>query len=107
MEYKFKIKEGHEADYEELKRINSNDPMGIAIIQYAERWGGMMEEEIESGKTVSEAAEMTWSKADKDLISGSMYSCALGTLVEHWEYGKELREWHESKYNFETKEEII
>ncbi len=49
---KFKIKEGQEAAYEELKEINSHDGMGIAIMQYAEKWGSMMEEKIASGKTV-------------------------------------------------------
>ncbi len=106
MEYKFKIKEGREADYEELKNINSYDGMGIAIIQYAEKWGSMMEEKITSGKTVAEAAEATWMEADEWGITGAMYICSVSALAEYWEYGEELREWHESKYSFDTKEEI-
>ncbi len=106
MEYKFKIKEGQEAAYEELKNINSHDGMGIAIIQYAEKWGSMMEEKITSGKTVVEAAESTWMEADEWGITGAMYGCSVSTLAEYWEYGDELREWHESKFSFDTKEDI-
>lgn len=104
MEYKFKIKEGQEDAYEELKTINSHDGVGIVIMQYAEKWGSLMEEKIQSGKTVAEAAEATWMEADEWGITGAMYGCSLSALAEYWEYGDELRQWHENKYNFDAKE---
>ncbi len=103
-EYKFKIKEGREADYERLKSNNS-DVYGSVIMQYAERWGGMMEERMAEGYTLAEAADKTRLQADKWFITGAMENFGGSVLATFWEHGDEFFEWYNNRYQFETSEE--
>ena len=33
-------------------------------------------------------------------ITGFMYGCAVNALSQLWEYGEELRKWHNKEYNY-------
>ena len=96
-----KIKEGHEQEYATLRENNTKDFYSAGIIRYAERWCGMMEQEMENGATVAEAAASTEHTADTEGITGFMYGCAVQTLCQFWEYGEELRQWHNHKYDYD------
>lgn len=96
-----KIREGMEQEYTTFRENNTQDDYSEAVIRYAERWCGMMEQEIEKGTPVAEAAALTERAADTDGITGFMYGCAVQTLCQFWEYGEELRQWHNSKYDYE------
>ena len=93
---KLKNKEG----WEKFVTIN-NDPYGSGVVRYAERWADMMEQEMESGKTIIDIAETTSHKADTEGITGYMYGCAVSILSQVWEHGEELRKWHNKKYGYE------
>lgn len=92
---KLKNKEG----WEQFVTIN-NDPYSSGVVRYAERWANMMEEELESGKTLIEIADTTSSKADTEGITGYMYGCAVSVLSQVWEHGEELRKWHNKEYGY-------
>lgn len=94
-----KLKAGLENDYAELRANNTKDFYSAGIINYAERWCNMMEERIEKGESVAQAAEETQYAADTDLISGCMFGYSLNVLCQFWEHGAELREWYDSKYD--------
>lgn len=96
-----KIKSGLEKDYASFRERNTQEGYGSAIIRYAERWSEMMEQQMEKGATVAEAAEETQYTADTDRITGFMYGCAVQTLSEFWEHGEELREWHNHHYDYD------
>ena len=93
---KLKNKEG----WEKFVTIN-NDPYGSGVVRYAERWANMMEQEMESGKSLIEIANATSHKADTEGITGYMYGCAVSILSKVWEYGEELRKWHNKEYGYE------
>ncbi len=101
MEYKFKIKDGREADYETLK-VNNSVGVGKIIMLYAEKWGSMMEVEMAQGSTVAEAANATWLAADEWRTSGSMFGFTTGVLTEFWEHGDALADWQENRYRINT-----
>ena len=86
--------------YEEWK-ANNTDPYGLAIFRYAERWANMMEEKIANGEKIDDVAKELSFKADTEGITGFMYGCAVSILSECWEYGEELRRWHNKKYDYD------
>lgn len=93
---KLKNKEG----WEKFVSIN-NDHYGSGVVRYAERWANMMEQEMESGKSLIEIADATSRKADTEGITGYMYGCAVSILSQVWEHGEELRKWHNKEYGYE------
>ena len=82
--------------YEEWK-ANNTDPYSLAVFRYAERWADMMEERITNGEKIEDIAKELSFKADTEGITGFMYGCAVGILSKCWEYGEELRKWHNEK----------
>ena len=93
---KLKNKEG----WEKFVTIN-NDLYGSGVVRYAERWANMMEQEMESGKSLIDIADATSHKADTEGITGYMYGCAVSILSQVWEHGEELRKWHNKEYGYE------
>ena len=96
-----KIKAGKEKEYEEFVKINSKDFYSLGVVNYAKRWAELMEKEIEKGARVCDIADRTSNMADTDGITGYMYGCAVSTLSHLWEYGEELRKWHNGEYKHE------
>jgi hypothetical protein len=84
------------------KSVEANsDPYGKASIDFARSWAILMQIEIEKGSTVAECAEKTSNEADVDGITGFMYGCAVSLLSQCWEYGEDLRKWHNKEYGHE------
>ena len=96
-----KIKVGQEENYNQFVAVNSKDPYSNAVVQYAERWANLMESKIVSGDKIADIADSTSHEADTEGITGFMYGCAVNALSHLWEYGEELRKWHNKEYNYE------
>ena len=96
------MKPKNKEKWEKFVTIN-NDPYGSGVVRYAERWANMMEQEMESGKSLIEIADATSNKADTEGITGYMYGCAVSILSQVWEHGEELRKWHNKEYATEEK----
>lgn len=80
-------------------QINTNkDPYGARIITYADEWARIMEVRIEKGATVAECADECSHIADYDGITGFMYGAAVAILASCWEYGDQLRRWHNKEW---------
>lgn len=99
-----KIANGKEQYYEDWSNKNK-DFYGRGCFNYAERWADLMEIAIEESdkspmEVIIENAEELGSKADIDGITGFMYNSAVAILTQCWEYGEELRQWHNNKYNY-------
>lgn len=77
---------------------NSSDGYGRGILKFSQRWAELMEKQLDEGKTFEQMARLCERAADTDGITGFMYGCAVGFLSDVWEYGEELRRWH----NLET-----
>lgn len=109
-----KIRSGQETIWQEYRERNQ-DFYGQGIIDYAERWANLMEAKLEKiapqlpsprnaadseilQKMLGAIADPLSHKADTDGITGFMYGAAVSTLANVWEYGEELRRWH----NLET-----
>ena len=73
---------------------NNQDCYGGGVINYAERWANFMEEGMKNGSTLETIAKDTSHQADTDGITGFMYGAAVAVLASCWEYGEELRTWH-------------
>lgn len=100
-----KILKGKEQDYKDWYNKNS-DPYGHACFTYAERWAEMLENAIENSpdepmKVILDNADELSREADTEGITGFMYGMAVSILSQCWEYGEELRKWHNKEYNYE------
>lgn len=101
-----KIIYGKEMDYQAWYN-NNLDPYGHGIFTFAERWAELMEEAIDncSGvdpmEVIIKSADELCSVADTEGITGYMYGAAVSILAQCWEYGEELRRWHNKEYNYE------
>ena len=96
-----KIKIGKEKEFDRFVENNSKDFYSLGVINYMTRWAELMEKEIENGARVLDIADKTSTTADTDGITGYMYGCAVGALSYYWEYGEELRKWHNKEYNYD------
>lgn len=99
-----KILEGKEKEYKDWYDKNS-DGYSRACFTYAERWANMLEDLIESSDedamtVIVNNADRLSHEADIEGITGFMYGCAVNILVQCWEYGEELRKWHNEEYNY-------
>ena len=72
----------------------------ITIIDYLERWANLMEKRIADGDEICGIAEQTSYEADTEGITGFMYGCAVNILSQLWEYGEDLRKWHNKEYGY-------
>lgn len=100
-----KILAGKEELYKEWIDKNT-DSYGRGILRYANRWADMLEGAIKASndspfKTIVDNAEELSHKADTEGITGFMYGCAVKFLSQCWEYGEELRKWHNKEYNYD------
>lgn len=73
---------------------NNTDPYGAECVRYAEAWADLMEAGIAEGKAIKDIAKPTSHEADTNGITGFMYGAAVSMLSAAWEYGEELRRWH-------------
>ena len=79
---------------------NKESSYGMGVIRFAIKWADLMEERIADGETVFDCAEAMADKADTEGITGFMYGCAVRILVQVWQYGEDLRKWHNDKYAY-------
>ena len=79
--------------WDEYKEKNT-DFYGGGVINFAQRWAGLMEAAIENDHQLSDVAKQTSHDADTDGITGAMYGAAVKTLSDVWEHGEQLRKWH-------------
>ncbi len=112
-------------DYNKIREIEENEKLclkdeqtwnsfdslnqsgyGRAIMKYAERWAKTMQYLMKNeNKTLAESAIETIEACDFSGISGSMYGCAVQVLEQCWQYGNELREWEDSRYDIYESDE--
>jgi hypothetical protein len=86
--------------YENWK-ANNKDGYGACVFRYTERWADMMEQEMQNGVKVKDIADKLSHQADTEGITGFMYGVAVNILSQCWEYGDELRRWHNKEYDYE------
>jgi len=96
-----KIKRNMEKEFEKCIEVNSHDCYSKFVIDYMIRWADMMEECISNGDNINDIAEKTSHEADTDGITGFMYGCAVDLLSRLWEYGEDLRKWHNKQYEYD------
>ena len=80
--------------WNEFVEKNSDDMYGSGILRFATNFAKLAEEKIEAGAKLEGIAKETWDEADTEGFTGFMYSMAIGALAMCWEYGEELRRWH-------------
>lgn len=84
------------ADYSKIG--NFGKEYMLAIVDYAEKWGRLMQASIDNGAVLEDIADETSQEADVDGITGNMYGGAVMMLAGSWKYGEELRRWHNKKW---------
>jgi hypothetical protein len=61
-----------------------------------------MQIEIAKGRTqIKDIAEETQKPLGFMGITGFMYGCVIQALSRYWQFGEELRKWHNKEYNHE------
>ena len=95
-----RIKKGKEKEFEKYMEINSHDNYSLYTSTYAVRWAELMEQHIDNGEKIADFAQKTSCEADTEGITGFMYGCAVNALSQLWEYGEELRVWHNAEYDY-------
>jgi hypothetical protein len=89
------VKFKDEDKWNNFVKINSGHAYSRGVVDFAERWANLMEERMNAdGLTVVDVAKKASHDADTDGLTGFMYGCAVSTLSETWEYGEDLRRWH-------------
>ncbi len=63
-------------------------------VRYAEAWANAMEAKLREGTVIADIAKDTSHEADTEGVTGVMYGRTVAMLAECWEYGEELRLWH-------------
>jgi hypothetical protein len=76
----------------------NDDPYGRGIMRYAAKWARLMEAELQKGLELTDIAQRTSHEADTDGITGFMYGAAVAELSVSWQYGEELKRWHNGEY---------
>lgn len=94
------VKSIENADYFEPGTLGK-DYM-LAIVDYAEKWGRLMQARIDAGEALEAVADETSHEADIDGITGNMYSGAVMMLSRSWKHGEELRRWHNKQWGVEN-----
>ena len=89
-----KIIEGKEQEHAAYVAKNQ-DPYGSGVIRFSNRWAELMEDQLSTaGQNLKDIAQSASEAADTEGISGFMYGCAVSELAYFWQYGEELRRWH-------------
>jgi hypothetical protein len=93
--------------FEEAVKANiTDDGYGSSAILFACLWAGAMEREIATlgVDKLPEFASKCSSEADEALgyygVTGFQYGLAVSLLAQCWEYGEQLRVWHNLKTQF-------
>ena len=89
-EFEFSDKE----EYEKGVAAQEGDGYGLACFTYANKWGRLMQLEMENGKNLADIAQTTSHEANDEGITGAMYGMAVIILTKCWVHGEELRRWH-------------
>src|SRR5258708_7066251 len=96
-----KIKIGLESEYNEYKKLNSEDAYSARCVSYGEDWANLLEKRISTDASPSQITRILVDyanedsrTADTDGITGFMYGAAVSGLSKFWEYGEILRRWH-------------
>lgn len=94
-------------EWAKARKLNA-DPYGREILDYAERWGRLLQGAIDQAgindgrkqskpqiaRIISEQAERLSHLADTRGVSGYMHGAAVATLSRTWKHGELLRRWH-------------
>lgn len=91
--------------YEDWKAKNQ-DPYGVAIFAFVERWAELMEPRIDAGEDISVFAKTLSHEADTEGITGYMYGAAVSILSLCWVHGEMLRRWHNLNTQIRNEGEI-
>jgi len=89
-------------DYDGWKtslEANKDSGYGESVSVFISLWASLMEVQIIfEGKPVAEIAEACEKQAGALMgrygMTGFQYGCAVSILSQVWEYGEELRRWH-------------
>lgn len=99
-----KIKEGMEQEYADWKHKNADgviNDYGGCVFYFAEHWANAMENGIEHGRKLEDIADECSHEVDRAMgeygLTGFQYGAAVATLAKCWEYGEQLRQWHNLK----------
>lgn len=100
-----RILKGKEQAYKDWYNKNL-DSYGHACFTFAERWAELMEKAMTNSEyspmeVIIKRADSLSSAADTEGITGYMYGAAVSILSQCWEYGEELRKWHNKEYNYD------
>ena len=90
-------------EYAAYVKLNSNSDYSKGVVDFGERWAGLMEIVISQLNDRSDAALTRYfvdnankmsSEAAIDGLTGFMYGCAVAALSKFWVHGEPLRRWH-------------
>lgn len=79
----------------------NTDSYGKGVVDFAERWGILMQEQMTNDILTKEIVDSCSNKADVEGITGFMYGCAVNMLSQCWKYGEQLRKIHNADYGVE------
>src|SRR6185312_3285925 len=86
--------------YAKYVENNSADAYSRCVVDYSEAWANLMESRMRAdGAKIADIATETSDEANQQYgITGFMYGCAVSGLSHFWQYGDDLRKWHNREY---------
>lgn len=95
--FKFKDEKGRKY-WEDLVSRFINYPTYNECLEFANRWGRLMQVHINEGNSLIKIASKAASDADLNNITSHQLMCATFCLVNCWEYGDQLGNWYAEKF---------
>lgn len=83
--------------WESLRSSASATPPGDEIIDFAERWGRRIQQEMNDGNELEDVAESTADEVNFDNLTPQEKDIAVMILSAVWAYGDQLQEWYISE----------
>lgn len=103
------INEEAELEWMNCLEKSKDDEYSETTMKFAEKLASILEKEIHSSRYISTPSETIAKTAEKasqnasDIfdVTGFQYGWAIGALSKVWFYGKELRAWHNHRYDYD------
>ncbi len=93
-EESIQVPEDKLAEFNDVVKANSSDGYSMAAVNYAISWAVAMQRAMRDGKTLESVAEELSHYVDYEGITGFMYGWAVSFLASFWQFGEQLRRWH-------------
>jgi len=83
-------------------QCNQDPVFGEGLLQFTIDWARLMEKRLANGEYIFDITEETFTLANYNNVSGSMFTNAMAVLYKTWIHGPMLKAWQERELAIKT-----